>query len=334
MTNLTRTARIGVLLTNLGTPDHPTGWAIRRYLKEFLSDKRVVDLPRWFWLPLLNGLILNVRPPKIAKKYQKIWTSKGSPLLAIAQEQADRLEEKMRKDHPNVRVALGMRYGNPSLSKAYQALKKQGITHLLVLPLYPHYSAATTGSTFDGIAAVLRQERVVPSLHFIDHYAQSPLYIDAMASSIKAHWNTQGQGGHLLFSYHGLPQRFVDAGDPYYQQCIDSTNKIVAQLGLASDKWSIAFQSQFGFDKWLQPNTEKECLRLASEGKTKLEVICPGFSADCLETLEEINLELRATFLEAGGQQFNYIPALNTQEKHLQCLEALIVNALKSWDII
>lgn len=311
----------GILLTNLGTPDAPTPSAIRRYLREFLSDPRVVEIPRAIWLPILYGAILPLRPFDAAKRYQSIWTKEGSPLLHIAQQQKEKLQALL----PSVKVALGMRYGNPSIQEALETLKT--VDRLLVLPLYPQYCAATTASTFDAVSHALSQWRVIPEVRFITHYHDKPLYIHALAHHIQQHKRSQ----KLLFSFHGIPQRSIDQGDPYATQCHQTAQLVADALQLSADQWSVVFQSRFGRAKWLQPYCSETLKNLAKSGCTEVDVICPGFSADCLETLEEISIENRNLFFAAGGKQLNYIPALNDSPLHMEALQSLILKNLQGW---
>ncbi|WP_370980611.1 ferrochelatase [Agaribacterium sp. ZY112] len=324
--------RIGILITNLGTPSAPTAKALRPYLKQFLSDPRVVEVPRLLWWLVLNGIILRFRPKRSAKAYASVWTKEGSPLSHYTAEQARLLREELQAEYgDNVVLEWGMRYGQPSIAKASQSLLDQGADRLLVLPLYPQYSASTTASTFDALSEDFRQRRWLPQLRFISGYQQDGGYINALVESIKEHWQEHGRQEHLLFSYHGLPMRYLHAGDPYHCFCLQTTRAVAEKLGLNKEEYSTTFQSRFGREPWLQPYTDFELKRRASEGLKSIAVICPGFSADCLETLEEIKIENKEYFLGAGGKAFFYIPALNTRPEHIQALAQLCKNNLGGW---
>ena len=327
----TNKPKLGVLLTNLGTPDAPTYSAVRRYLKQFLSDPRIVSgLPMWLWKLILNGVILQIRPQLSAKSYQKVWTEQGSPLLAISLAQQQAMQKSLESRLPDyeVQVVLGMRYGSPSIASALQQLPMQSINQLLVLPLYPQYASASSASGFDAVADYFRQQHFIPRLQFINDYHQNPLYIEALATSVREHWQQQGKDGQLLMSFHGMPQRLIDEGDPYAQQC-EVTAKLLAQaLDLKENQWQLVYQSRFGREAWLTPNIDSVLQHLGKQKAEKVAVICAGFSADCLETLEEINQDNRAVFLQAGGQQFHYIPALNTDKQHIKALTQIIIDCL------
>ncbi|HID49996.1 MAG TPA: ferrochelatase [Chromatiales bacterium] len=314
------TPRVGVLLVNLGTPDAPTPKAVRRYLAEFLWDPRIVERPRWLWWPVLHGIILRLRPGRVARAYRKIWTDAGSPLLTISQQQQTRLAERLAP----VPVALAMRYGTPSIADGLGILQRAGIDRLVVVPLYPQYSATTTGSTFDAVSQELQRWRHVPELHFLNSYCRQEDYIAALAASVRDAWSVHGRPDKLLFSFHGLPQRYVTAGDPYPAQCQATAGDIANALHLAPDQWQLAYQSRFGPEAWLQPYLDRTLAQLAREGTTHVQVVCPGFAADCLETLEEINMQNREAFLQAGGKTFHYIPALNTRDDHIAMLARLV----------
>lgn len=322
----------GILLTNLGTPDAPTSKALRRYLKEFLWDPRVVELPRPLWWAILHGLILPFRPTRSARKYQTIWTEAGSPLLSIARQQAQALTKRLDDLCPGpVKVALGMRYGNPSIAAALHELRSAGIQRLLVFPLFPHYSAATTASTFDAVAAVLKTWRWLPELRMMTHYHDDTSYISAIAGSIREVWDRQGVPQRLLFSFHGLPKRNLLAGDPYHCECHKTARLVAEQLQLDPEDWATSFQSRFGRAEWLKPYTSELLLDWAKSGVKRVDVVCPGFSADCLETLEEIDCENREIFLKAGGEVFRYIPALNASDRHIEVLLKLIRVHTQGW---
>lgn len=321
----------GVLLANLGTPDAPTPAALRRYLAEFLWDRRVVEIPRLPWWLILHGIILRVRPARSARKYRAIWTPEGSPLLAISRRQAAALAAALADRHPGaIRVALGMRYGNPSIAAALAELRAAGARRLLVLPLYPQYSATTTASTFDAIAAELRAWRWLPELRFVAHYHDDPGYLDALAASVRAA-RAERPGERLLFSFHGLPKRNLLAGDPYHCQCHKTARLVAERLGLQAAQWAVAFQSRFGRAEWLQPYTGALLADWAKAGVKTVDVVCPGFAADCLETLEEIAIENRQVFLAAGGERYRYIPALNDAPTHIGALVDLIGRHATGW---
>jgi len=322
-------APLGILLTNLGTPDAPTTPALRRYLAEFLSDRRVVDVPRPLWWLILHGIILRTRPVRSARLYRKVWTAEGSPLLLIARRQQALLQQALEAQWPGrIRVALGMRYGNPSIAAALAELRAAGVQQVLVLPLYPQNSCSTTASTFDAIAEALRVTRDVPSLRFVADYHADAGYIDALAASVREARQDGAPVQRLLFSFHGTPERYRTEGDPYYQQCLTTARLTAQSLGLRDDQWQVSFQSRFGREPWLQPYTDEVLQGLPAQGVRHVQVICPGFSADCLETLEEIAGENRERFLHAGGESFHYIPALNDRPDHIAALAAIVAREL------
>jgi ferrochelatase len=314
----------GILLTNLGTPDDCTTQAVRHYLKEFLSDPRVVELPRPLWWLILHGVILRTRPKRSAQAYRKVWTDQGSPLLHYSQAIADGLDALLNAsdEHP-MKVVLAMRYGKPSIAEGLEALRQANARRVLVLPLYPQFSATTTASTFDQIAAVLRGWRWLPELRFINHYPDNGDYIRALADSVRRFWRQQGTPDRLLISFHGIPQDYADAGDPYDRECKKTGELLARALGLEEPQWGLSFQSRMGTKQWLKPYTDETLKRWASQGVRHVQVICPGFPADCLETLEEIGQENRDYFLQAGGEEYHYIPALNSDEQHIQALANL-----------
>lgn len=317
--------KTGVLLVNLGTPDAPTAPAIRRYLREFLSDPRVVELPRALWLPVLYGFILPFRPAKLVHAYGSVWSERGSPLLAVSQQQAQDLQSLLGADVP---VALGMTYGNPSLGDAMSELKQKGVGRIVVLPLYPQYSGTTTAAVMDGIARVLARERHLPELRTVNDYHAHPAYIEALAASVRAYRQAHGASEHLLMSFHSIPQRYVNQGDPYDAQCKKTAALLVEVLQLKPEQWSISFQSRLGREPWLQPYTDVVLPQYAAKGIKTLDVICPGFSADCLETLEEVAIRYRADFLAAGGKDFRYIPALNADAEHIRMMQRLVQDTI------
>lgn len=312
-------AKTAVILTNLGTPDTLETASVKRFLKEFLSDPLVVRLPRLFWLPLLYGVILPLRSPKTLQAYSRVWGEDGSPLLAYSRKQREALQQKLfEQSH----VELAMRYGNPSFISVLRLLRDAGVDKLVVLPLYPQYSVTTTATSYKHLVNSLKQLEYAPQIEFIGYYFEHPAYIEALAESIREHWQ-QGQR-HLLMSFHGLPQANVDRGDPYQKQCQQTARLLAANLGLGDDDWSIAYQSRFGKQTWIQPYTSDVLQRLAARGVKAVDVVCPGFSADCLETLDEIEVEYRHEFLELGGEAFSYIRALNDRDSHIDMMRQLV----------
>lgn len=321
-------ATVGVLISNLGSPDAPTPSALRRYLRQFLSDQRVVELPRLLWWPILHGIILPFRSRRSAKIYHEIWTAEGSPLVATTAKQAAALQQYFEQQRPDVHVRFAMRYGNPSIEQGLQELKALGATSIIVLPLYPQYSATTTASTFDEVSRVLSTWRWLPELHFVQHYADNPRYIAALASQLQTHIAEHGQPDKIAFSFHGIPKRNFSQGDPYYCYCHKTARLVAEACGLRDEQWQLCFQSRFGRAPWLQPYTDELLAEWANDGKTHVAVMCPGFAADCLETLEEIQIRYRDVFMQAGGKQFHYVPALNDSPAHIDCLAALVESVL------
>ncbi len=325
-------ARTAVLLINLGSPDAPTKAALKTYLREFLSDPRVVDLPRWQWLPVLYGIILQTRPKKSAKVYRKIWQEDGSPLIKITQQQITALEAKLAEhSFGHIVVDYAMRYGNPSIANKLAALKAQGVEQLMVIPMYPQYADPTTASVFDGVAQALAKQRFIPELRFVRNWHDHPLYIAAIAASIERHFARYGRPQKLLFSYHGEPKRYLKEGDPYFCHCHKTTRLVADKLGLAADDYQMVFQSLFGMEEWLKPYVDETIKQLAKDGVKHIAVICPGFSTDCLETLEEIEITNRKLFAKYGGECYHYIPALNASEEHIKLLLALILQHGQGW---
>jgi ferrochelatase len=315
----------GILLANLGTPDAPTPKALRRYLAEFLSDPRVIEKPRWFWLPVLYGVILNIRPRKAAKNYASVWTDAGSPLLKISRQQEAELQKILEVQcNTPVKVALAMRYGNPSVRTGMETLRRANAQRIVVLPLYPQYSATTTASTYDAVFDAVKTWRNTPEIHLLGAYYTEQAYIDALAASVREHWQSHGQAERLLFSFHGLPKTYIEAGDPYRSQCECTAQQVAAALSLQPEQWLTAFQSRFGPEEWLKPYTDHTLEEWGKQGVRSVDVISPGFSADCLETLEEMAIENRELFLEAGGERYHYIPCLNTRDDHMQMLANLV----------
>ncbi len=318
--------KTGILITNLGSPAEPTPEALKVYLKQFLWDRRVVDTFRPLWWLILHGIILRVRPAKSAEQYQKVWTEAGSPLVNISQQQSVALKRSLQTLHPDIVVVLGMRYGKPSLGHALECLHKHGAQKIVVLPLYPQFSFTTTESTRDEVkrlASKLFKNQELP-VAWIESYSTDPGYIHALTQSILDFWQHHGKPDQILFSYHGLPQRYVKNGDPYFSQCRATTLAIVQKLGLQNHQWNMVFQSRFGKEPWLQPYADEVLKNLAQSPQKNVHVICPGFAADCLETLEEINQQYRKVFLENGGETFHYIPALNVRPDHIRALTEIL----------
>lgn len=327
-----RPEKTGLLITNLGTPDAPTAPALRRYLGEFLWDPRVVEFPRPLWWLILHLIILRIRPRASAKTYARIWTEQGSPLMLHSKAQLAGLREKFSAQGlSHIEVDFAMRYGSPSIESALLDMQAKNITELLVLPLYPQYSGATTASTFDAVARVCQKLRWMPELRFINQYYDNPLYIAACARQIKQYWSSHRPGQMLLFSFHGLPRRYLTCGDPYHCQCHKTARLIAGKLNLPASQWQLSFQSRFGREEWLQPYTDETLQAIGSQGVKSVDVFCPGFSADCVETLEEIDMLNRQVFLSAGGEQFQYIPALNDSRHHLEAIYQLAIKHMQGW---
>jgi len=323
----------GVLIVNTGTPDAPTPQAVRRFLAQFLADARVIEFPRWLWLPLLHGIILNVRPRRSARLYQRIWDEDGSPLLYFTQRLATGLETALQARLPasEMHVAAGMRYGNPSLVEGLRKLREQGVTQLLVLPLFPQYSATTTGTILDAVFSELQTWRRIPHLQTLSHYHDHPAYIHALAEQIRLYWESSDLPERLIFSFHGIPEDYVRAGDPYETQCHRTAALLATQLNLTEAQWQITFQSRFGPQTWLQPYTDETLEALGQQSLASLGVVCPGFAVDCLETIHEIGHEGREIYQNAGGGQFDYVPALNDTPAHVQALADVILSAQRNW---
>jgi len=323
---------LGILVTNLGTPDSHQPRAVRRFLKEFLWDPRVVEVPRPLWWLMLNLVILNTRPRRSAAAYAKIWTDEGSPLLVISEHEAQALQSQMdRQFDTPVKVVLAMRYGNPSIAAGLEQLRTAGARRILVLPLYPQYSASTTASTFDAVSLKLRHWRWLPELRFVNHYHDEPAYIEALAESVRDYWSVNGEPDKLVMSFHGIPKAYFLAGDPYFCECHKTARLLAEKLELTQHRWQLTFQSRLGPKEWLKPYTDHTLQALAKEGIRNVHVMCPGFSADCLETLEEIAMENRDTFLAAGGENYAYIPCLNDRPSHIAMLSELVVKHVKGW---
>ncbi|GAB4120046.1 MAG: ferrochelatase [Rubrivivax sp.] len=321
-----------ILLVNLGTPDAPTAPALRRYLAEFLSDPRVVEIPRLAWWPILYGIILNTRPAKSAAKYATVWMPEGSPLAVWTNRQAAALEAQLTARGHRVLVRPAMRYGQPSIARVMDTLRAEGATRILVLPLYPQYAAATTASVGDKVGEWARGARRVPELRFVAEYHDDPGYIGALAARVREHWAAHGRAEKLVLSFHGVPHRSLLLGDPYHCQCHKTARLLGERLGLAQGEMRVTFQSRFGKARWLEPYTEPTLRELAAQGVKRVDVMCPGFVSDCLETLEEIGGEAREAFLEAGGQQFRYIDCLNARPDWVAALAGVAERHLQGWD--
>jgi len=324
--------RSAIVLVNLGTPDAPTRSAVKRYLKQFLSDPRVVEIPRLVWWFILNLIILPFRSGASAKKYQMIWTREGSPLKVHTQQQADLLGEALQeRGHEGVQVRMAMRYGSPSLPEVLDALKAEGCDRIVVLPAYPQYSGTTTGSIWDAVFAHYKNIRNVPELRLVKHYHDHDGYVDALHDTVRAHWEAHGRGQKLIMSFHGVPKRTLMLGDPYYCECQKTARLLAARLRLSPDDYLVTFQSRFGKAEWLQPYTAPTVAELARQGIQRVDVICPGFTSDCLETLEEISMEVKHDFEAAGGKEFHYIPCLNEAPTWIVGLAEIAEQHLIGW---
>jgi ferrochelatase len=325
--------RTGVLLCNLGTPEAPTPAAVRRYLAEFLSDPRVVEMPRLLWKLILHTVILWTRPRHVARAYAKVWTDEGSPLLAISHRQQAALKKHLAEQlGSEIPVALGMCYGTPSMAEALDELRRAGVRRLLILPLYPQYAAATTGAVFDAVMRELGQWRWLPEVRMVNHYHDEPAYIDALAMSVQDYWDEHGRGSkRLMMSFHGLPKASLEAGDPYYCECQKTGRLLAEKLGLDDKEWKLTFQSRFGPAEWLQPYTDVTLKTWGQAGIDSVDTVCPGFAADCLETLEEMAIQNRDLFIEHGGKTYRYIPALNDNAAHIEALSSVIQRHLQGW---
>jgi ferrochelatase len=319
-----------ILWCNLGTPDAPTPAAVRRYLGEFLSDPRVVEIPRALWQPLLRGVILPLRAPKSAAKYAKIWTPDGSPLKMWTEKQSKLLQGWLGERGHSVKVRYAMRYGAPSIASQLDALMAEGVRRVLVMQAYPQYSCTTTASVIDAVGLWARGRRVVPEFRFVNDYHDDPGYVEAMVKRIERSWR-EGRPDHLVLSFHGVPERTVRLGDPYQAQCMETARRVTGRLGLDAKDFTVTFQSRFGRAKWLEPATDATLRALAKGGVKHVDVFCPGFTADCLETLEEIAIENRAFFLTAGGQEFRYIPCLNDDSAWITALASIAESNLAGW---
>lgn len=325
--------RIGILLVNLGTPAAASADALRPYLKQFLSDPRVVEIPRLIWWPILNGIILRTRPAKSAAKYASVWTDEGSPLKAHTEKQAKLLAGFLtHSGQPDLHVSWAMRYGQPSIRQQLGAMRSAGCTRILVVPLYPQFAASTTATVIDDVADCLRHWRNLPELRYVRSFGDDPGYIAALAQSVRDHWKKEGQGDKLVLSFHGIPRRSLDLGDPYHCECHKTARLLREALQLPEERVIVSFQSRFGKAEWLKPYTQPTLEKLAHDkAAASVDVICPGFVSDCLETLEEINMECREAFLHAGGQRFSYIPCLNERQDWIEALMQLSLRHLGHW---
>ncbi len=323
--------RTAVLLVNLGTPDAPTAAALRRYLAEFLSDPRVVEIPRLPWWLILHGAILRLRPAKSAAKYASIWTADGSPLAVWTRRQADGVAIALEALGHDVIVEHAMRYGNPSIASVLDSLRQRGATRLLVLPLYPQYAAATTASVADSVMEWARSARRMPEFRFVHAYHDDPGYIAALVTSVQMHWLANGRAQKLVMSFHGLPYRSLLLGDPYFCHCHKTARLVAEGLELAEHEWMVTFQSRLGRARWLEPYTEPTLRALPAQGVRSVDIMCPGFVADCLETLEEISMEGRQAFFDAGGSEFRYIACLNAAVPWIDTLASLADRHLQGW---
>ncbi|NEN75000.1 ferrochelatase [Pelistega sp. NLN82] len=320
---------IGVLLVNLGTPASPTVKDIRRYLKAFLSDPRVVELPKWLWQGVLHTIVLPFRAPKLVEKYEVIWLKEGSPLLVYTQAQSQALAQQLASDH--VIVDFAMRYGEPDLAKAIQGLQQKGCERILIVPMYPQYAASTTATLFDRVAEISKTMRNQPDYRFIKRYAEHPAYIQSLHHKVAHFWQENGRPDQLLLSFHGLPQRSVDLGDPYYDDCQKTAEALRVSLQAEGVPIAVSFQSQFGKAKWIGPATQATLESYPAKGIKRVDVMCPGFAADCLETLEEIQLGCAEAFKQKGGEQFRYIPCLNDDPVWIDALATIVKERLGSW---
>ena len=323
--------RTAILLCNLGTPDEPTPAAVRRYLAQFLSDPRVVEIPVWVWQPILHGIVLRTRPAASARKYASIWADGDSPLRSWTAKQAKMLTGWLGERGHRVTVRAAMRYGQPAIGAVLDALKAEGATRVLVLPLYPQYAASTTASAFDAVGAWAARTRALPELRCVNRYHDDAGYIGALVERVRAHWQSNGRAERLVLSFHGVPQHTIALGDPYQRECLETARRLRERLGLPGDELIVTFQSRFGKAKWLEPYTEPTLVELARRGVGSVAVMCPGFSADCLETLEEIDQEVRAAYLGAGGREFHYIPCLNDSPAWITALADIAIRHMQGW---
>ena len=326
-------ARTAVLYCNLGTPSEPSAPALRTYLAEFLGDGRVVEIPKPIWWLILHGIILRVRPKKSAAKYASIWTEGGSPLKVMTEQQAQSLGNTLQAEGHQVTVRYAMRYGQPSIPEQLNALKAEGVQRVLIVPAYPQYSGTTTASVFDAVYRWGLKTRLIPELRFVNRYHDDARYINALAQTVREHWAKHGQAEQLVMSFHGVPERTLHLGDPYHCECMKTGRLLAEALGLTKDQYKLTFQSRFGKAKWLEPYTEPTLIAMAQQGVKKVDVICPGFTGDCLETLEEIQQEAQEAFKHAGGESFNYIPCLNNHPAWIEALTAISLDHMQGWDL-
>ena len=325
--------RTAIMLVQLGTPAAPTAAALRPYLRQFLSDPRVVEIPRLIWWPILNGIILNTRPAKSALKYASVWTEDGSPLMAHSKRQTAGLQKALAARGHDLDVVLAMRYGEPSIPSVLEALRERNVTRLLVLPMYPQYAGSTTATVIDEVTRVLQGWRNLPELRWVRNFHDEAAYIDALAAQVRRSWASHGQAEKLVMSFHGVPRRTLELGDPYHCECLATARLLAERLELPRDRWVVTFQSRFGKAQWLQPYTEPTLIELARSGVRSVDAICPGFVVDCLETLEEIAMEAKVAFTEAGGERFNYIGCLNDEAGFIEALAGLVERQTAGWPI-
>jgi len=325
--------KLGVLLVNLGTPDAPETPEVRRYLAQFLADPRIIELPRWLWRTILHGIVLRTRPAKSAEAYREVWSeTEGSPLLSISRKQKAALQAELSSRYgEDVVVALGMRYGTPSVDDALTELEQHNVRRLLVIPMYPQYSGTTTASVFDEVASRLQRTRWLPELRFINQWCDEPDFIKVLATSVRKHWDEHGRNDLLVTSYHGIPKRYLLNGDPYHCLCHKTTRLLADELGIEHDKTKVVFQSRVGKEEWLRPYCDETMKSLPKDGVKNIDVMSPAFSADCLETIEEIEGENREYFMENGGESFNYIPCLNDQPEHISFIADLVGRHIQGW---
>jgi ferrochelatase len=329
-----RADKVGILFVNLGTPEAATPAALRTYLAQFLADPRVVEIPRLAWWPILHGIILRTRPAKSARKYTQVWMPEGSPLAVWTARQATLLRGYLGERGAPVEVRWAMRYGRPAIAAELDALCAAGATRILVFPAYPQYSAATTASVLDDVGAWMARTRRLPELRFVNHYHDDDGYLGALETQVRRHWQREGRGRKLVLSFHGMPARTLKLGDPYHCECHKTARLLAARLGLSAGDYRVTFQSRFGRAAWLEPYTDVTLAALAREGDAGVDVMCPGFSADCLETLEEISIEARAAFLAAGGTTFHYLPCLNDSAEGMRALAGVALRHLQGWDLV
>ncbi len=324
-------AAVAVLMVNTGTPTAPTAAAVRAFLRSFLSDPRVIELPRLFWKPLLYTVVLPLRAPRSARKYRLIWENDQSPLMAFGTQLRAALQRQLGSMRAGVRVEQAFLYSPPRVRTVLETLRAAGFRRIVVLPLFPQSSGSSTGAVYDQVAAALRSWRALPHLRFVSNYHDDPDYIDALRESVADHRRLHGMSGHVLFSFHGIPMSYVAGGDRYADECRQTAALLAAAAGLAAHDWSLAFQSRFGANRWLTPATDRTLAELPRRGIKALTVVCPGFAVDCLETLEEIAISGREIFTRAGGERFDYVPALNARQDHAAALAQLVMRAISDW---